>query len=546
MADELVLVVDDDHTTVKLCARLLERASYRVITSINPVDGLKMIQESHIDLLLSDIYMPELDGFELIQQAKQIQPYLPVIIMTGHGSIENAIRALDRGANGLIIKPFEQSSDLIQAVDRVIAESRQMKDASRLYALRPLFDVTEQLLAEKTPITLEKSILKNIQDLMAACMSGILYMTGKNTCLKSVHDPESNLFDPTFANVEKALIALCQEGAPVISRPDRLDVNTQENLAAMGLGPVIAAPIQRERSFLFYAVRAAGQPMYTEADLEMFVILARQAAVALDNARLYSELKDYVTRVEESQRALVQMEKMAAVGRLVASMAHEINNPLQAVRNCLNLASRTNVSNDQRFRYLKMMDIELDRLVITVKQMLDFYRPGGDEKELVNLCQILNQVLSLLKPQFREQKINVLVNDKGKSGMVLAVPGQIQQVLFNLLINAVEAIEETGCDGINGNRNIWIDIFRKDQSVHLLVEDSGQGIAEEVAGQLFEPFVSTKSNGTGLGLAVSYGIIERHQGSLTLVTPKNGAGACFEIQLPIDFTEGKHGKNFDC
>lgn len=548
MANELILVVDDDLTTVRYCQRLLERASYRVITAVSPLDGLRLIRASHIDLLLSDIVMPDLNGFELIGQAKQIQPDLPVVIMTGHGSLENAILALNQGADGLIIKPFGPNSELTSLVKRVIEEGRQRQDALRLHALRPLFDVSETLLAETSPQTLDNLILQTIKDLFNAPIVGFFILGSDDESMTSLHmlnQREDGPFDSS--RLEHVLLSCCRAGTPVIVNVDMHENDSMAVLKELNLTALIATAIQRDSRVVFFAFRQADQPGFTEPDLEMLTIMARQAIVALENARLYTELRDYVKRVEESQQALIQVEKMAAVGRLVASMAHEINNPLQAVRNCLHLAERNNVGNEQRMRYLKMMDIELDRLVNTVKQMLDFYRPGGDDREDVDIHLIVNQVLELLKPQFRDQKIQVHFQGTGQAARVCVATGQIQQVLFNLLINAIEAIQDMVINHSSGeakNREIWIDILVEHSNVVVTVEDSGPGISPQLQKQVFEPFVSTKPNGTGLGLSVSYGIIERHQGSLALALPKYGHGACFEMKLPSK-QEKINGKNIN-
>jgi len=118
MMEATILIVDDDRTIIRLCQRLLERASYRVFTVMDPFDALKILERQKVDLLLSDIRMPIMDGFELISQAKQYQPELPVLVMTGYGSIDYAIQALHRGVDGLILKPFENSAELLQAVQR--------------------------------------------------------------------------------------------------------------------------------------------------------------------------------------------------------------------------------------------------------------------------------------------------------------------------------------------------------------------------------------------------------------------------------------------
>jgi C4-dicarboxylate-specific signal transduction histidine kinase len=120
-------------------------------------------------------------------------------------------------------------------------------------------------------------------------------------------------------------------------------------------------------------------------------------------------------------------------------------------------------------------------------------------------------------------------------------------VVFNLLINAMDALGGIAKNSADHSRiqEIWIDILSDQQQVQLLVEDSGPGIAVDLREQVFEPFVSTKQNGTGLGLAVSFSIMERHQGSLSLAPSRHGQGACFEMTLPLEI-ERKNGKGINC
>lgn len=558
MPDATVLIVDDDRTIVRLCQRLLERASYQVVTAMDPLDALKILERQKVDLLLSDIRMPIMDGFELISQAKQFQPDLPVLVMTGYGSIDNAIQALHRGVDGLILKPFENTAELVQAVQRVLEENHQRRDAARLQALRPLFDVTERLLAETSPQPLEKLILGAVTGLFQASFAGIYRQPSGGGPLELVRMTELNALKSDSLRQQTLVELALSEFIPTIigaSGPTNNQI-AQDLLCEIGWETLLVAPVRRNNSqFVFAACREKNSAPFAEADLEMFVILARQAAVAMENARLYSELRDYVRRVEESQRALIQAEKMAAVGRLMASLAHEINNPLQSVRNCLHLAAHKGIETEQRLRYLDMTDNELERLVTTVRRMLDFYRPGGAEKEQADIHRVIDQVLGLLKPKLNEQDIQIHVQYSGANNLVRMVPDQIQQVIFNLLINAIDALEELstqqaallqstsmraagaggGAKGLPAPRvsEIWMDVYHEDQQIRIFIEDSGPGIPPELRERIFEPFVSTKQHGTGLGLAVSYGIMERHQGSLAIISPRHGEGACFEIVLPL-------------
>ena len=256
----------------------------------------------------------------------------------------------------------------------------------------------------------------------------------------------------------------------------------------------------------------------------MFLLLVRQASVAMENAHLYEELREYVRRVESSQQALIQAEKMAAAGRLTASIAHEINNPLQAVQNCLHLATRAEVTEKKRREYLDLANIELNRLMTTVQRMLDYYRPGAVEPQWVDLIPLLRHVINLLLPQLKARGILVKTNYSSKLTPVMAVSSQLEQVFLNIILNAYDAMPEGG--------ELRISARLSQDSAEILFQDTGIGVPEEMRGRIFEPFVSNKQGGTGLGLSVSYGIISAHGGTLDLV-PDNKPGACFRVILPI-------------
>jgi two-component system NtrC family sensor kinase len=272
----------------------------------------------------------------------------------------------------------------------------------------------------------------------------------------------------------------------------------------------------------------------------MALILARQAGAALENARLYTELRSYIHQVERSQHAMLQAEKMAAAGRLTASIAHEINNPLQSLHNCLHLAGRKELSAAERQKYLEMSQSELDRLMATVQRMLDYYRPGARDRQWTDLNEVVQRVVVLTETQLNKNNIQIQACLAANLPKVMIVPSQIQQVLLNLVINSMEAMPDGGEIKIKTlsaqserqeHPESLEDGFETVSGIDILVEDSGPGVAAEDRERIFEPFVSTKENGTGLGLAVSYGIVAAHGGTLSLVNG-GGKGACFRITLP--------------
>ena len=245
--------------------------------------------------------------------------------------------------------------------------------------------------------------------------------------------------------------------------------------------------------------------------------------VAMENARLYAELREYVRRVEDSQQALLQAEKMAATGRLTASIAHEINNPLQAVQNCMHLAGRADLPPDKREEYFEMARSELERLRVTVQRMLEFYRPNAVAPQIVDLTELLMHVLGLMARQLEERDIHVRMDVPAGLPLVNAVNSQIQQVFLNLILNAYDAMPSGGELSITGRA--------ARDGVEIMFKDTGPGISSEESRKIFEPFVSTKQGGTGLGLTVSYNIVTAHRGVLELVQTDE-PGACFCVYLP--------------
>jgi two-component system NtrC family sensor kinase len=289
----------------------------------------------------------------------------------------------------------------------------------------------------------------------------------------------------------------------------------------------------QEHDLLLAAARNAADPAFRESDLEIFAILSRQAAIALENARLHAELRAYLRQVEESQKALIKAEKLAIAGRLTASIAHEINNPLQAVQNCLHLAGRMELAEADRQNYIQMAQAELERLMNTVHRMLDYYRPGAVDRQTVDVNALIRRVLSLLEKQLADHRIQVEWSLTEELPAVWAVSDQIQQVLLNLILNAVEAMPSGGTLSIRTDIQTRLPAGSEPLQVEVMVEDSGPGVEKSRQGRVFEPFISSKEGGTGLGLAISEGIVAAHGGSLDLVQGR-GRGACFRIILPAE------------
>jgi len=288
---------------------------------------------------------------------------------------------------------------------------------------------------------------------------------------------------------------------------------------------------------------------YSQDDQLTLTTLANQAAVAIENARLYDAaqrelaerkraektLKEYSERLEEmveertkelrdAQARLIQSEKLAATGRLAASVAHEINNPLQGISNYLSVISRQVAQDDPLHEDLDMVKLGFERIAEIVRRLRAFYRPAGEEMEPTDINGVVERVLALMGHQLSLGNVEVKTELAERELPVLGSAGQLEQVLVNLALNAQEAMPEGG--------ELMVRTALRDNVVQLQVTDTGQGISEEEMSRLFRPFYSGRGGkGLGLGLWISHNIIEGHGGSIE-VESQLGEGTTFTIKLP--------------
>ncbi len=514
-----VLVVDDEPGIALLCQRLLTRAGYEVTALTDPRAAVEWLAHNRAALLLVDIRMPEVDGFEVIASASRLQPDLAVLVMTGFGTLDTAIRALRQGVDGLLLKPFDNSDELVAAVRQALADSQRKRDAARIQALQPLFEVTESLLSE----TRSESLL----ELMVKAILGHLRCSHAAYYEYSATEGRFALRAGAGKQLAEFIVQVDASGAPMlINSTGPGEIDRQARLAKAELGAALFVPIARQKfRGVFFAGRDANAESFLDADLDMLQILARQAAAALENARLYDEERSYVRQIEESQAALLQAEKMAAAGRLSASIAHEINNPLQSIQNCLHLAGHEELPAAKRREYFDMAKAEVERLSATVRRMLDFYRPGSAKYEQLQVGELLRYIINLTEKQLGERGIAISTDMPPQLPRIDAVSSQLQQVFMNLILNSYDAMIGGGELRITGRE--------ANGGVEVTFQDSGPGVSRENASSVFEPFFSTKEGGSGLGLTISYNIIAAHGGTLELV-PNGGTGACFRVFLPTE------------
>ena len=288
---------------------------------------------------------------------------------------------------------------------------------------------------------------------------------------------------------------------------------------------VLAVPL-RFKGAVWGVVEAinGARGKFSKRDCEMLEALARSAAIAIENARLFQAERELHRLVEQSRVQLAQTEKLAAMGRLAASLAHEINNPLQAIYNCLHVLLHFDLEADDQRAYLQTATDEVERLSGIVTRTLDFARRPQQEMKQLSLNEIVVKVLTLANKYFQHCHIELERELSPQLSPIQATSEELAQVFLNLVLNAVDAMPEGGTLRVTSRQ-------AEDGRVAVAFSDTGRGIPPEDLPRIFEPFFSTKKNGTGLGLAISYGIVQHHHGEIQ-VQSQVGEGTTFTVWLP--------------
>ncbi len=282
---------------------------------------------------------------------------------------------------------------------------------------------------------------------------------------------------------------------------------------------------------------------FRSIDRDFMLALTDQAAIAIENAQLFQAEREQFRCLQQSQAQLIQAEKMSALGRLVASIVHEVNNPLQAIQNSLTLCEEEMERGprpEKMARYLGIANSEIERLAGIVRRLRDFYRPTHQEMQPTDVQAVLDSVLSLSGKQLQRGKISIEPDWESGLPLVQANPDHLKQVFLNLVLNAMDAMSERGGTLRVRTARDWMQPRDglPQPAVRVEIGDTGVGLPPEVASHLFEPFVTTKADGTGLGLSISYQIVEEHGGQIT-ASSQAGVGTTFTILLPAPTWQNK-------
>ena len=563
-----IVVVEDSETQAFKLRLLLEEQGWEVSIAGSAETALAALGDPLPDLIIVDYHLPGMRGDEFCRRVRMNlhTRAIPVLMMTGSAPETAEIQSLDSGADGYISKKESVESLLLRirallrtasAPDAILNPRDAAFRSARILAIDDsptyLAFLSDELRNQGYEVEMASSGAAGLQrlveekfdcvlvDLMMPDMDGIEVCRRVTALRPSLNTGIAVIILTGSANKEDMNRGLEAGADDFVSKSSDLAVLRARIQALM-----------RRRFFQEETGRIVEElktkEMETVRALAGREAAELRAAMAEELVRANSDLQDANRKLKETQSQLIQNEKMASLGQLVAGIAHEINNPLAFVVNNLfivesgleELRAETELHlcdpslkklRKTRTRLGEMRE-GLDRMKELILGLRTFSRLDEGEFQTVDIAEKIEAVLLLLK-----HKMNGRIDVERHycpAGTLYCYSGRLRQVLMNLIANATDAIA--------GKGTIVITTSRTSEFFLISVRDTGAGISEAIRSKIFDPFFTTKpvGQGTGLGLAISYGIVRDHGGSIELQS-EEGVGSEFIVKIPLDL-ESRKGK----
>jgi PAS domain S-box-containing protein len=628
MSDRARILVVDDELGPRESLRMILKPAYEIETADSGPAALETLSGGfHPDLVFMDIKMPHMDGIELLQRIKRIDPSIEVVMITAYASLDTVKNALTHGAFEYLIKPFSRR-DLEETARRALARRQsELGTRSQLATLvedmRSLATKTRELeeearreQAEQSLRVTQLSILREISrgilgqldltQLIAAVTAQLRDALGydevgvhlgatppehatasaSNVC--SIVDDGTTLGYLIAANQagarpidprERELLAMLSDYLAVAIRNSRLYgevADTKQSLERIisSAGDAIISVdrdgrIQSwnpaaERVFGLGSAQALGSPLsvllpeetYAEARAALSlsrpvtffdVTTKREDGRPLSLAVTLSSLPGRngvlegmlaiirdTTAQKELEAQMHQSEKLTALGQMAGGIAHDFNNLLQAILGYAQLMGKNPGNADVVRRGLQVIEKAATGGAETVRRIQKFARLRPEEPFVgLDLDQVVRDAIAMTQPRWEEKRLKAgapldLELDLRPVPMVMGRPAELNEVVTNLILNAIDAMPQGG--------TLRLRTWNQSRHVFFTVTDTGIGMTEAVCRRIFDPFFTTKGDeGTGLGLPVSYSIVKRHGGDMR-VESQPGGGSTFTVVLPVGTT----------
>ncbi len=498
-----LLLIDDEPDIVRVLSMSLRLDGHQVLTATSGPEGLEAFEREAPEVVITDIKMPGMDGIEVLKTIKERDADAEVIIITGHGDIENAIEALKHGASDFINKPVKDAA-LSIALQRAV-ERRDIRRQLKEYTTELEKRVAAATAELRRQANFQSKLINSSNDGIVATdreLKVVIYNPGaerifgcrQQEAVGRTTIPE--MYPPPLR--EGFRKALSQEDGPAEFPWQEADI------AAAGGEPI---PVR----FSGAVLRENGHPMGTVA--------------------FFQDLRE----IRRLQKELVQAERLASIGQTVAGLAHGIKNILHGLKGGSYLVDIGIARNDPEKlkKGWETVKRNIGRTSELVMDLLSYSKEREPEFEPCRPNEIVAEVCDLLRQRAEENGIEIVQELDPAIGEVRMDPHTIHTVLLNLLTNAIDA-----CLFDEDTEKKWrVGLKTKleaDKVIRFEVSDTGAGIPAEVQEKLFSSFFSTKGHrGTGLGLMVTRKLVEEHRGTIGF-TSQPGKGTTFTVRLPFE------------
>jgi two-component system, NtrC family, sensor kinase len=506
-----VLLIDDDEELRRTMRAVLEEIGCRVLAAADGETGLELCREGSPQIVITEMKLPGMGGIEVLTSVKEACPNTEVVVATAHGETENVLRSFRLGAADFLPKPIDDAAlraSLDLAKKRYMSQRKLQEYAA--FIEEKWLDTSEEL--AKT-FNFQKKLIESSIDGIIGCDYDRRVIIFNKRMEKMLGYSKESVIRKMFLYQ-----LFSSEGWEKF----------QDQLYGEELGGedklFLAESTLISRAGEKIPVRLSAQVLF-QANEEIGIV------AFLRDLRTVQRLKQQFL----DQAKYLHQDKMVSLGKLAASVVHEINNPLTGVLNYIQLMSkivgRGALSAEQILKFQKYLDLmgsEVKRSSEIVSNLLAFSRKSKMEFSDVDINNLLERSILLSNHKLTLQNIQVLTDLTPEAPKVLGDFNQLQQCILNLIFNAADAMPDGGSLPIQSAFNSGTGCLE------IKVSDTGRGIDKENLSKIFDPFFSTKQEGKGLGLGLSvvYGIIDRHKGVISAESEVE-RGATFTIQLPV-------------
>ena len=487
-----VLVVEDAQTTGKQIADMLANMGHGVRLYKSAEEGLDAFAKRSFDVVLSDVYLPGLDGIEMVQRMHAVDPTLALIIMTSYHDQEIAVRAMACGIRSFLKKPFGKD-ELREKIEDALEERQRTVEQRHLLGdlFRERSELQEKVVAQNRQLTRTEEYLDNLLD---AAPFGIL-STGREGFVKTLNRTAQRMYQ--YAEEE------------VVGKSASLLFGDEQNFP------------QEERGF------------HMRKDGTTFPVLVRHREVLDDQERYIAQLfvVEDLSESESLQDQLLYAERLSVLGQMAPRIAHEFKTPLQLIIGFaeLTLEHLKNGNAEAGIETVGFLLPATQELIELVQQISNLGKPKESQVARIDLAEELEKILQPM------QRLGLLKYCRMEKEFAPSLPriqgdsNQIEQVFRNLIVNAVHAMEGTAERVLK----LGLKASPDGRYVQCEVGDTGQGIPADNLDKIFQPFFTTKiqGKGTGLGLPIVKSVLNRH-GATLRVESDVGKGTCFHISFP--------------